>query len=986
MGSGTRVDLLGPVRVSVDGAMVGVGGPKPKLVLARLALAAPQAVTIDELVDAVWADHPPSTVRKTLQRYISVLRAVLGATAVAGSGPAYVLTLPTQSIDVHRFQALLDAADARQSHDDLRAASDLIGTALALWRGRPMGDLGDVRFVAEESRRLEAIRIDAIEQQVQIGLDLGRHVELLAVLEDLVARHPLRERLWQSWMTALYRTGRQAEALDAYGRLRSMLVEELGIEPSEGVQEVHRRILAHDADLAAGGRHGAAVRHPGQAGNLPLRLTSVVGRDRATVEVAAALGRARALTLVGPGGVGKSTLALQVAASVGATFRDGVWLCELAPLSRSDSLPHALAATLGVQQREGLGLEDSLVEYCRDRQLLLVVDNCEHLIDDVAGLLQRIVSSSSGAVVLATSRQALGIDGEHVWPVPPLGPGDARALFIERARVADPSFRVGRSNVGAVDEICRRLDGLPLAIELAAARVSAMTAVEIAAYLDERFRLLHHGRRTAQRRHRSLRAAIDWSYSLLGDREQRLLAALSVFAGGFDAVAVHRVCAPELDELTVLDLLGGLAGKSMAVVDTSGARTRYRLLETIRAYARERLDAAGDAERIRRDHAEYFAALAEQAGAGLCGEDEARWVERLSTDFDNLRAAYDWTVAAGDVDLTLRLIAHLPDFTFWRMGYETTAWAESAMAAAHGTGHPLWPTVCAHAARGAWMVGDFQRAVQLAGVAEPQHVGGCSRTCHPGDVRADVALYSGRVDEALAHYQREAARARLEGDRIRLAWTLYYVGVCHAVRRTPSAGIAAAEESLAVARASGNPTAVAVALYGLGLTLKKSDPGRALELFDESVAVSSCVHNRWFRGIALMEAAATRAVHGDSQRAAGAFLDVLERWDRFGDQTQHWLNLRYVVRLLVRLLDVEGAAVLHHALAGASKPSPLGERGLTALAEQLGPEQFAAAAAHGASLSAPDAVAYARHRLERVLDSVRRHAPGARERRVRPAG
>jgi predicted ATPase/DNA-binding SARP family transcriptional activator len=985
MGRETRVDLLGPVRVTADGVLLDVGGPKPRLLLARLALAAPRAVTTDDLIEALWHTSPPATARKTLQRYISGLRRVLGADIVTSAGQSYVLDLPADAIDVHRLQALLEAAAHAQAAGDRRRAWERYGTALALWRGRPMGDLGDALFVTAETQRLEGVRLAALEQQAEVGLDLGHHAELIPLLQDLVERHPLRERLWKALMTALYQAGRQAEALDAYRRLRSLLAEELGLEPSDAVQDVQRRILVHDVALEPVFHDGPDTqRGPALPGNLPRRLTSVVGREQLTAELTAVLRDVPALTLVGPGGVGKSTLALEVAAAAARRFRDGVWLCELAPLSRGDSLPHALAATLGVQQRPGLGIGDSVVEYCRDRQLLIVLDNCEHLIDEVAGLVHRIVSSCAGTVVLATSRQSLDIAAEHVWPVPPLGADDARALFGERARIVQPGFRLRDANVAAVDEICRRLDGLPLAIELAAARVSAMTAAEIAGYLDERFRLLGHGPRTAEERHQNLRAAIDWSHGLLGAREQQLLAALSVFAGGFDATAARRVCAPDLDELAVADLLAGLVGKSMVVADTGGPWAGYHLLETIRAYARERLEHDGAAAATRRRHAEHFAAVAERAGAGLNGPDEAHWVDRLSFDLDNLRAAFESAVAVGEVDLALRLVAHVPEFTFWRVGYESTTWAETAMSMAGASSHPLHPAVCAHAARGAWMVGDFARAAQLADLAAEQHAGGTPRTCHPGDVRADAALYDGRVDQALAHYERETDRARHQGDPIRLAWALYYVGVCHAVRRTPALGTAAAQEALAVARASGNPTAVAVALYGLGLTLKKSDPRRALALFEESVSVSESVRNRWFRGIALMEAASTRAVHGDPHQAAGAFLGVLEQWDRFGDQTQHWLNLRYVVRLLGRLRDVEGAAVLHHALIGATRPSPLDERHLAALGDALGPEGLAAAAAQGAAMGPADAVAYARVRLEEVLETTGRVGADSRVRLVLP--
>ena len=972
MDSEACIDLLGPVRATVRGNVVDVGGPKPKLVLARLALAAPRSIMVDALIETLWDGRPPATARKTVHGYVCGLRSALGPDALATAGPAYRLAMPISSVDSHRFCALVDQARNARAGARPEDAWEILSSALALWRGPALADLGDGLFVAEESRRLAELHVAAIEQQMQIGLELERHDVLLPELEELVRRHPLRERLWTVWMTALYRSGRQAEALAAYRRLRALLADELGVEPWETVTDLHQRMLAHDTALSRRPHDGAAPA-PARPGNLPHRLTSFVGRRHATRELDDLLRRARVVTLVGAGGVGKSRLAEQAAAQVATRFQHGVWLAELAPLSRGEPVPHAIAAALGIQQRHGLGIAETVVAYCQRKQLLLVVDNCEHLRDDVGSLVERIVSSSDEVRVLATSREALGIAGEQIWPVPPLGAPDARALFAERAIAVRPGFRLDDGNVVVVDEVCRRLDGLPLAIELAAARMRAMTVTELVAHLDDRFRLLAARHRPGPERHQSLRAAIDWSHELLTAAEQGLFAGLSVFSGGFDVAAVREVCAQDRDTLAVADLVADLADKSMVVVETVGDTTRFRLLETLRAYARERLEASGTAEKVRRRHAAYYTALAEQAGPGLSGVDEAYWVERLTADFDNLRAALEWATTAGDVDLALRLVAYLPDFTYWRIGYESATWAERSMALPDSGTHPLFAAVCAGAARGAWMIADYRRAECLARrAAEVAGQRGSPagalavgpRTSYPGDVLADVALYDGRVEEALGHYEHEAERAWPAADPLRLAWALYYVAVCHAVRRTPDSGIPAAEESLALARAAGNPTAVAMALYALGLALKKSDPERALVLLDESVDASVAARNRWFEGVALMEAAATRAVHGEVNAAASGFRGALTRWERTGDWTQQWLNLRYIVRLLVGLGDDEGAVVLHHCLIRAAKKSPLDEHGLAEITERLGADRFTSATARAGVMSDGDAVAYARTRLE----------------------
>ncbi|MGE3284926.1 MAG: BTAD domain-containing putative transcriptional regulator [Pseudonocardia sp.] len=964
MGGEACIDVLGPVRATVDGRRVDVGGPKPKLVLARLAMAAPHAVTVDGLIESLWGGRPPATARKTVHGYICGLRAALGADAVVTAGPAYRLGLHASAVDVHRFRTLVTRAAATGGED----AWETLSAATELWRGPPLTGVGDGVFVAHEARRLAELYVDAVERQMEIGLELGRDDVLVPVLEELVERHPLRERLWTTLMTALYRSGRQAEALAAYRRLRALLADELGIEPSEVAADLHSRMLAHDPGLARRA-------HVDRRGNLPHRLTSFVGRELVTRQLEDVLRRSRLVTLVGAGGVGKSRLAEQVAARVASRFRHGVWLAELAPLRRGEPVPHAVAVALGIQQRHGLGIAETVVAYCRDKTLLLVVDNCEHLLDDVGSLVERIVSTGEGVAVLATSREALGIAGEQVWPVAPLETADAGALFAERAAAVRPSFRLERATVPVVDEICARLDRLPLAIELAAARIRTMTAAELAAHLDERFRLLTTRHRSAPDRHQSLRSAIDWSHDLLDGAEQELLAGLSVFSGGFDVTAAREVCGPDRDGQAVADLLADLVDRSMVVVETVGGATRFRLLETIRAYAGERLEARRTAEDLRRRHAAYYAGLAERARPGLSGPEEGSWAQRLATDFDNLRSAVEWATTAGDVDLAFRLVAYLPDFTYWRIGYESATWAERAMELAEADVHPLFAGVCAGAARGAWMVADYRRAECLArrsaAVAATAAAGSGGRvpaagprTCYPGDVLADVALYDGRVEEALDHYRHEATQARARAEPLRLAWAQYYVAVCQCVRRTPEAGIPAAEESLALATAAGNPTAVAMALYALGLALKKSDPDRALALFEQSVAASVRARNRWVEGIALMEAAATRAVHGQVDAAAAALQHALTQWERTGDRTQQWLNLRYIARLLVRIGDAEAAVVLHHCLLRAAKRSPLDEHGLAELAARLRHGRFAAAAARGRAMSDGDAVAYAGRRLE----------------------
>jgi predicted ATPase/DNA-binding SARP family transcriptional activator len=961
--------LLGEIEAVVDGGRLDTGHARQRSVLGALLVDVNRPVPVDHLIDRVWADRMPYRARNALSAYVSRLRQLLAdvpGLRIARESGGYVLAVDPLSVDLHLFRHLV--REARDSADP-EAATALFGQALDLWRGEPFAAL-DGPWFADVRTALQAERDAAALDRNDAALRAGRHTELLAELAAAVRAHPLDERLAGQLMLALYRSGRQADALAAYQEIRTRLVEELGADPSPPLRRVHQQILDGDPVPAprptTAGSEGSARPGPAARGNLPRRATRFIGREAEVARVAAAVGDVPLVTLAGVGGVGKTRLAIEAAGRAQPRFRDGAWLCELAPVADGTVVGHALATALGVQQRAGLSIEQTVVEYLEPRELLLVVDNCEHVLDATARVLDQVVRRCPRVSVLATSRQSLGIEGERVVPVPPLPIDDAAALFADRARAHRPDFRLDRDAEDAVVEICRRLDGLPLAIELAAARMRAMNAVEVARRLDGA-RFVSGGARGALPRHQSLVGAIDWSYRLLSEPERALFARLSVFAGGFDLDAAHGVCGePGKAEEDTVELLTGLVDKSMVSPLSVAGPSRYRLLETLRAYGRERLREAGADDAVSTRHCAYFTGLAEQAARGMQGPDERDWVERVLPDYENLRAAFERALADGDGELALRLVTSLPEVAHLRVGYESAGWAERALALA-GPDHPLFAAAVGAAARGAWNSGDFARASAIAtraGASAPPR--GTARIAYPGDVLADVALYEGDADAALRHYRGEEARARGDDDRIRLVWTLYYVAVCHAVLRAPDRGVAAAEESLRVAESTGNPTARSMGRYALGLVVKKTDPHRALALFDEAGELAASVHNFWWHGIALMEAAATRAVHGDNrERACRAVIGVLDHWDRVGDWSQQWLNLRYVVRLLVRLAAAEDAVVLHHALVAAGKPSPLDAARVAALAADLGDERFAAAVEKGSGLTRSAAVLHAKASLAR---------------------
>jgi predicted ATPase/DNA-binding SARP family transcriptional activator len=951
--------LLGDVDIRLDGRRIDVGHARQRCVLAALVIDVNRPVPAEHLIDRVWADRPPYRARNALSAYISRLRRLVGATdgvRIAREPGGYVVSTDPMCVDLHRFRHLAGLARAAEDPAD---AADLFDQALEIWMGEPFPAL-DAPWFRDLRTSLEAERLAVVLDRNDAALAVGRHAALVGELTTAVRAHPLDERLAGQLMLAQYRSGRQADALATYQRIRHRLRDELGSDPGPALQQAHQQVLTGEAAVPAHPVTGRA-RH---RTTLPRRATSFVGRDREIGRAAEAISDGALVTLTGVGGVGKSRLALEVAARQEPLFPDGVWLCELAPLDDGAVVGHAVAAALGVHQQHGLTIEQSVIEYLCSRRLLLVLDNCEHVLDATAVLLDQVLRGCPKAAILATSREALGVEGEQILPVPPLSDEDAAALFAERARATRPDFRIA-PDIDAVGEICRRLDGLPLAIELAAARMRAMSAWELADRLHSG-RLVSRGTRGSPSRHQSLSAAIDWSYRLLSEAEKSLFGRLSVFAGGFDLGAAHAVCAdPGTTEDDTLELLIGLVDKSMVTALSNTPRSRYRLLETLRVYGRDRLQEAGLENPIARRHATYFTDLAEQAARAMHGPHEGAWVQRVLPDYDNLRAAFERVAADRDSDLALRLIASLPELAYLRVGYESARWAERALEFASAD-HPLFVAAVGSVARGAWNRGDFLRARSVAGIAGGRAPGrGTGRIAYPGDVVADVALYEGDVDAALRYYDAEVLRARRDDDPIRLVWTLYYVSICHAVRRAPERGLAAAEESMRVAEATGNPTARSMARYALGLVVKKSHPDRALALFEDAAVLAASVRNFWWQGIALMEAAATRSVHGDAAAAAQAFVDVLDHWGRVGDWTQQWLNLRYVVRLLARLGADADAVALHHCLVAAGKPTPLDAARLARLAADLGPQRCAAASRAGAGLSGAEAVRVARAALLR---------------------
>ncbi|TQS17550.1 BTAD domain-containing putative transcriptional regulator [Microbispora hainanensis] len=692
-GSGMSFAVLGPLDVRRDGRPIEVGGQRLRALLTLLLLDAGRTVSTEALVAGVWDDRPPSGVGNALQALVSRLRATVGRDLVAGGPSGYRLAVSPDQVDLHLFARLAREGAAALAAGDPGRAAGLLREALGLWRGAPLTDLP---YAEVEVARLEELRQAATEDRIEAELALGRHAGLVSELRLLVTAHPLRERPYGQLMRALYGAGRRVEALAAYEEARSVFADRLGADPSPALAELHLAMLRGEPageetrpppGLTPASQEllGVAQAPPRAArrGNLRARLTSFVGRDGDVGRIGALLAADRLVTLLGPGGAGKTRLAVESAEAIAARVPGGVWLVELAPVSGATEVAQAALTALGLRDTglvpvravpampggPGGGEADPvarLVAALSARDTLIVLDNCEHVVEQAAVLADRLLAECPGLRILATSREPLGITGERLWPVGPLDADHAVRLFAERAAAVRPGYLVDGER-DAVERICRELDGMPLAIELAAARLRTLSAGQVADRLGDRFRLLTAGSRTAMPRHQTLRAVVEWSWDLLDAGERVLAARLAVFAGGATLEAAEQVCEGDVD------VLGRLVDKSLVVFDGG----RYRMLATIKAYAAERLAESGDERTVRLAHAEFFARLAETAEPHLRGAEQIEWLARLSAEHDNLSAALRWACEEAEADLALRLVGGL-GWYWWLSGHRLEGAQRSA--------------------------------------------------------------------------------------------------------------------------------------------------------------------------------------------------------------------------------------------------------------------------------------------------------------------
>ena len=656
-----QIGVLGSFEVRADdGSLADVPGARLRALLIALALEPGRVVSKATLVDWIWGERPPADAANALQRLASRLRKVLPG-VIEGQTGGYRLTVSADTVDALRFERLL--AQARQEEGSGRLR--LLREALALWRGAAMQDVGLEDSEAFESAvtRLEGLHLTAMEDRFEAEVSLGHGAEVVGELTDAVAAHPLREPLVAALMRALVAAGRDSEALLTYERTREALADALGVDPSPELSALHVALL----------RGELGRREENRKTNVRAELTSFVGRDADVAVVRELIAEHRLTTLVGPGGSGKTRLATETARTLLGDLPDGVWLVELAAIGADGDVAQATLTGLGLRDAllgsgPGTDLVDGLIAAIREREALLILDNCEHVIEAAAQFADRVLGECRLLRILATSREPLGITGEALWLVEPLAlPSDAGAgeiassaavrLLRDRADAVRRDLAADEHTLATMARICRALDGMPLAIELAAARLRTMSIDQLANRLDDRFRLLTSGSRTALPRHRTLRAVVDWSWELLTDAERLVLRRLSVFSGGASLEAAEQVCVgADVEPDEVLELLTSLVEKSLLVTDGDGA-PRYRMLGTIKEYAADRLAEAGESDLARQAHLSYFTEFAETAEPHLRRAEQLDWIATLEAEHDNISAALRAAIAAGDAPAAMRLAA-----------------------------------------------------------------------------------------------------------------------------------------------------------------------------------------------------------------------------------------------------------------------------------------------------------------------------------------
>jgi predicted ATPase/DNA-binding SARP family transcriptional activator len=992
--SSLSVSALGPLRVAVDGQPVALGR-RARALLTALVVRRGQVVASDALVELVWPDELPADGRNALQALVSRTRRALGpaGASLATAGDGYLLAIPPDAVDAERFERAVvrareQAGRGNGSPSALVESGETIGDVLGDWRGSPYLDAADDPAAVAAASRLTELRREATDLHAEAVLRGGGGAELVADLQVWAAQEPLRERTHRALAHALYRTGRQAEALDVLARLRDRLRDELGLDPAPQTAELYAALLRRDPDLdvpAGGARHGPTdgtwhAPPPGEAArrergrHLPLARTSFVGRGDEVAALRSGLQQARVVTLVGPGGTGKTRLAIEALRDLDPP--DGTVLVELAPVSDPEDVAQHVADALGIDPDPGgttvagppvggaaVGrtpgrprrLEERIADHVRDAELVLLLDNCEHVVDAAADLVELVLDAGPDVRVVATSREGLRVPGELLQPVPPLSippaverPGgpdaaavaallehDAVRLFVERASAAVPTFHLDETTASAVVEICRRSDGLPLALELAAARTSTLPVTELAARLEDRFRLLTGGRRTI-RRQQTLEAVVAWSYDLLDARQRWLFRRLGVFAGPVGVDLVEGLVAAEdrpapgttvrserLAPAEVLPVLLELAERSVLTLEPvtvtgsdgePAAITSVRLLETIRTFAQERLTREDDAAAVRTAHARLLASRAEGASVAIRGADQLRWLDQLDRELDELRSALAWWLQT-DPGRAVAMAGDL-GWYWWLhdLHVEGARWLEEALERA---GDAVDPAATAVAAGLLGLLQVFDNRMEPAARSAARARESLARAAEPSPFETVVvplltiyleAFTGGDPQVAVAEAEAMVEHAaRLGEDWVEAAGCFLLLGLLEAQGEEERAW-AAAERALDAAARSGDRWAAfqtrSLLAYHLTRIGRYEDAADHLE---RALPLAQAIGSRGQERAIRVQQAAIRMLRGDLEAAEQQLLALLASGPVHGRDISEGMGQNVLGMIRRRRGDVAGA-------------------------------------------------------------------------------
>jgi predicted ATPase/DNA-binding SARP family transcriptional activator len=870
------IRVLGPLEVVVDDGNTIALPERHRRLLAALVIRAGETCSTDDLIDAVWGGEPVASGRKVLQVYVSRMRKALpGDIKIRTESSGYALELARDSLDAWTFERLLADGKASLSEGNPALAASTLGRALSLWRGDAYGEFAYDDFAQAEVERLEELRLLALESRLEAHLLLGRHAELVPQLRELSLAHPLRETLQAQLMLALYRSGRQSEALEAFTVARKKLHDELGLEPSAELRDLQRRILQQDPELAVVPTADATT------STLPLPPNRLLGRGRELEELGRLLLReeVRLLVLTGAGGSGKTRLALEAAREAAPSFANGAAFVNLAPLRDPALVVGAIARALAIPDVSGEDSLPTLAGALGPRELLLLVDNAEH-VRAAAPSFVELLARAPHLTLLVTSRVVLHVSGEQVYPVEPLAVRAAVALFLERAREAEPRFHPDTAAEQAIQRICERLDGLPLAIELAASRVRALTPVELLDRLDPRLPLLTGGPRDLPARQQTLRATLDWSYGLLADAEARDLCYLAVFAGGCTLEAAEAVSG------TALERLSSLVEANLLRHAATAQGSRYSMLETIREYAAERLEALADVEALRRRHADYFLELAQSANLSSEARGEQRH-DLVISEQANIRAAIDWAAAAGEVALALELVVALENFWNTSDPVEGVRRLEALLGRAGDVPMPLR----ARALRA------LSGAASLAG---------------------DLELGERAIRESLDAF-------RAIGDELGVGNLLHRLGMSALNLGEPARARAPLEESLEIFRRHGFRKGEATTIGGLGdLARMQGDADQAVTLLEQSAAMAAQEGHSWWEARTLANLAELALAQNRPEEADTRARQALRLSQRIGDRQLSVYVLAFLARAAAENGDAQRAGRLWGAVEAEEARRPLG--------------------------------------------------------------